>query len=1228
MLAIRSILLLLAMLALPASAAPAATVPSDFDDRRVASVLMPTSLAPLPDGRLLIGTQGGVVRSVEDGGLRPALPLDISSTTCFVHEAGFLGITADPQFATNHFIYVFATRRLADGTCVNRVSRFVLDGDVADPASEVVLLTMYATPTGAHAGGDLHFGKDGYLYITTGDGLCDYAGGSCDGQNDASRDPHTLLGKILRITRDGAIPPENPYVLTGSRCNVTGQTTVGTPCLETFASGLRNPYRFAFDPNAAGTRFFINDVGQRHWEEINEGVAGADYGWNVREGHCQRGSFTNCPPPPTGMRDPIFDYSHEGACSAVTGGVFVPDGVWPSPYGGAYLYSDYVCGTIFRLAQGAGGVYSGHPFVTDLGASSATAMTFAGQGSSRALYYASYANGGEIRRLAYTGVSNRPPVAAVSAAPDSGASPLEVTLDGSASADPDVGDFLTYSWDFGDGSPPVETSTASVTHTYGLSSPIPPPRTYTATLRIRDDKGAVSDPATVRVNVGNTPPVPTIETPASDLRFRVGEPLVLEGSASDAEDGTLADTRLTWELVRVHTTHTHPFLSPRSGKDGANDVEFTAPGPEDLGSAAGSHLELRLTATDSAGGSTTVTQALRPHLVDLSVASSPSGLEVSVEGLSVTTPQAPTSWEGYRVAIGASDQTTADGDEYAFESWSDGGAAEHTITTPATASTVTAIFHPQTSSYRSRILGTPGLIGYWRLGDAVGPGAVDELGTGVGTFTGGVTLGAPGALIGESNAAARFDGVNAEATLDAPGLNMTTSGTIEGWFDWEAGRALMRDNTNNGGWVLAFGDGGKIAYTLAGVTRITTVDTVSVQNGWHHFVLTKAGPTGSLYIDGVQVHTQGGHGSGAAIRPWHVMRNGVNAKYTRGRADEIAFYNTALSAETIAQHYALGTTASGTTPSQDPAPAAPTGLTAAAGNGSVTLDWNDNGDADLAGYDVYRGTTSGGPYSKINAAVLPGSSYTDSSAANGTTYHYVVRAVDGAGQQSTDSNQASATPTAPISGPSAYADAVSATPGLVAYWRLGDPSGLIATDWLGLRPGSYRGGALLGAPGALAGDPNTAAAFDGVNDEVTMTAATGLVPAGQATLEGWFYWEAGKALLRDSTNNGGWALAFNSSGKVGYILAGATRTTATPVTSVQNGWHHFALTKSGAIGSLYIDGVLVHTQGGHNNAKPLLPWRVMHNGLNANFSRGRADEVAIYNVALPPETVAQHYAAS
>jgi glucose/arabinose dehydrogenase len=132
--------------------------------------------------------------------------------------------------------------------------------------------------------------------------------------------------------------------------------------------GLRNPFRLAFDPNASGTRFYINDTGQDTWEEIDDAAAGADYGWNVREGPCANGSTTDCGPPPAGMTNPVYAYSHsESTCNAITGGAFVPNGVWPSSYNGTYLYGDYTCDTIFLLTPNGAGGFTRSEFAADVG---------------------------------------------------------------------------------------------------------------------------------------------------------------------------------------------------------------------------------------------------------------------------------------------------------------------------------------------------------------------------------------------------------------------------------------------------------------------------------------------------------------------------------------------------------------------------------------------------------------------------------------------------------------------------------------------------------------------------------------------------------------------------------------------------------------------------------------------------------------------------------------------
>jgi glucose/arabinose dehydrogenase len=395
------------LLALGAAPA-AATVPAGFTDNLVAAVGAPTALAFTPDGRLLITTQGGTLRVYQGGALLPTPALTFSaSQICTNSERGLLGVAVDPAFPCNNYIYLFYTAELAGGACVNRVSRYTLPAsNVIAPASELVLIDNMPSPAGNHNAGDLHFGKDGNLYVAIGDGGCDWAGNSgCAGANDAARDEHVLTGKVLRITSAGGIPADNPFQGAGTaRCNVTGSTTPGNRCQETYGWGLRNPFRLGFDQNAALTRFFVNDVGQGAWEEIDLGQAGADYGWNCREGAHTNSTTGPCSPTPPGMVDPVFEYQHgvqipgttsPTNCNCVSGGAFVPNGLWPG-YDDAYLFGDCVCGGIFKLTQ-SGSVFSASDFGSGLG--TVVHLLFGPHAGSQALYYTTYLNGGEVRRV-------------------------------------------------------------------------------------------------------------------------------------------------------------------------------------------------------------------------------------------------------------------------------------------------------------------------------------------------------------------------------------------------------------------------------------------------------------------------------------------------------------------------------------------------------------------------------------------------------------------------------------------------------------------------------------------------------------------------------------------------------------------------------------------------------------------------------------------------------------
>ena len=682
------LLVLLSVAAFPAATATAASVPPGFTDTLLANVSAPTAMAFVSANRLFISSQQGQLRVYQNGALlgTPALDLTVGDRVCTNSERGLLGVAVDPDFASNHFIYIYYTYKKF-GVCptgdptnpqvpVNRVSRFTLsDANVA--SGETVLIDNILSPNGNHNGGDLHFGADGLLYISVGDGGSDYAGDSGGGgANDAARDRFILLGKILRITRDGAIPPGNPFQGAGTaRCNTAGRTSAGLICQETFAWGLRNPFRFAFKPGTS--QFFINDVGQNAWEEIDEGQAGADYGWNCREGRHTNSTSGKCSPTPPNMVDPIYEYDHSN-CAAITGGAFVPAGVWPDEYAGAYLYGDYVCGKIFVLKQ-RGGVWSATQFASgDSGGP--TGMIFGPYQGTQALYYTTYNAGGQVRRVASTASSNRAPVAVISATPTYGAAPLTVNFSATGSNDPD-GDTLTYEWNFGDGS--AHASGAQVSHQYSKG-------TYIAALTVRDPYGGVSS-ATQRIDSGNTPPVAAISAPAAGFRFRAGEQITLRGSATDPEDGTLPPARLRWTVLLHHNSHTHPYAGPSSG----NSLAITAPPPEDLAATTTSYLEVRLTATDSQGLSSTITRELRPTLVNITFDTVPAGRTLVINNTTFTAPKTFVSWENYALTIDSPAQRDGSGNWIVVTGWADGPVAtpaRRTIQTPATATTYTATF--------------------------------------------------------------------------------------------------------------------------------------------------------------------------------------------------------------------------------------------------------------------------------------------------------------------------------------------------------------------------------------------------------------------------------------------------------------------------------------------------------------------------------------------------------
>ncbi|MET0167070.1 MAG: PQQ-dependent sugar dehydrogenase, partial [Vicinamibacterales bacterium] len=249
----------LAALFIVVAAARAATVPAGFVDGIYVRVPSDTTAMQFaPDGRLFIAQQSGKLRVVQNGTLlaTPFLTVAVNSSG----ERGLLGVAFDPNFATNRFVYVYYTATTP--TVHNRVSRFTANGNAAVAGSQVVLLNLNTLSNATnHNGGAIHFGNDGKLYVAVGD--------NAKGSNSQTKT--NLLGKILRLNRDGTIPADNPFFGQASGLNRA-----------IWAMGLRNPFTTAFQ--RSNGRLFINDVGETKWEEINAGVRGANYGWPVVEG--------------------------------------------------------------------------------------------------------------------------------------------------------------------------------------------------------------------------------------------------------------------------------------------------------------------------------------------------------------------------------------------------------------------------------------------------------------------------------------------------------------------------------------------------------------------------------------------------------------------------------------------------------------------------------------------------------------------------------------------------------------------------------------------------------------------------------------------------------------------------------------------------------------------------------------------------------------------------------
>ena len=631
------------LLALAVVPVTAANVPASFVDQLVVNRLdRPTAMAFAPDGRLFVCEQDGALRVVKNGALLPTPFLRLSVNS--VGERGLLGVAFHPSFAVNGLLYVYHT--VPSSPPHNRVSQYTASGDVAvggsDTPTEGAGLDLDDLGRTNHNGGALHFGSDGKLYVAV-------------GENAVRANAQTLgnlLGKILRLNDDLSIPSDNPFFATAVGRNRA-----------IWALGLRNPFTFAVQPGTG--RIFIDDVGQSTWEEIDDGLAGANYGWPNSEG-----PKTPSPDIP-GMVFPLFFYSHSNGC-AITGGTFVDPSRFPAAFDGDYLFSD-VCGGWIRRYHIA--TDSASDFVT--GANQPVDLAF---GANGALYYLVRGGGtstsGSVRRIVNT--ASQAPVIVTDPKSrkvlEGGAVTFTVVA---AGAQP-----LAYQWRRNGIDIPGATTTS-----YALSPAQLGDDQAGFSCQVANGFGAADSLDGILTVTPNAAPTAQILTPVATQLYSGGQIVRYSGSGTDPEDGPLPVSAFTWQVDFHHDGIVDPVAPPTAGvRRGSFAV------PTRGVTSTNVWFRIHLTVQDRFGKTDHVFRDVLPRKVDVTLETYPPGLLIVLDGQTATAPLTFTGVVGTQRSIGAVEPQTLRGITLDFWRWSDGGASTHDIATPLTATTYTATY--------------------------------------------------------------------------------------------------------------------------------------------------------------------------------------------------------------------------------------------------------------------------------------------------------------------------------------------------------------------------------------------------------------------------------------------------------------------------------------------------------------------------------------------------------
>lgn len=624
-----------------------AVLPPGFAQAPLADSLNPTCMALSPDGRIFLAQKDGrVLLYHTDEGLLHDEPF-VALNTDFFNERGLNGIALHPDFENQPWVYLYYT---LPNEQRNRVSRVLANGDFAVPGSEQILLDLDLLSGSIHNAGALVFGNDGKLYVGVGDGA----------KSDNGQNLNTVLGKILRLSDDGSIPADNPFY-----SQLTGKNRA------IYAYGVRNPFSMTCDPVSG--RIFFCDVGAEAWEEVNELLPGANYGWKLFQGTSGDPSFA----------DPLYAYDHDEGC-AIVGAAFAfhNNSLIPSGFKGKFYFADYCEGWI-KMLDPAIGAQPG-AFVTGLDRPVSLLATPGGE-----LYYLARAGLGggsqEDNTASYEGVlwkvfwvgegaplmTNHPQSVLVA---EGESAVFEARAFG--------GQPIQYQWYLDGAAIPGADSTVFILQNLSLVDS----GSLVFCIAQNNFGSDTSQTATVGVS-SNKRPVPEILLPLTNSFYRGGSTIYFHGQANDPEEGALPPDRLTWRIDFHHANHTHPALPATPG---ISEGQFFVPTVGET--ATDVFFRIYLTARDAMGFEKTVWRDVFPEKIQISIAG-PAGVKVNVDGQNRTLPAQFESVIGIVRTLQAPDFQQVGDNIFLFSHWSDGDTNSLiTFATPETPVALEAIF--------------------------------------------------------------------------------------------------------------------------------------------------------------------------------------------------------------------------------------------------------------------------------------------------------------------------------------------------------------------------------------------------------------------------------------------------------------------------------------------------------------------------------------------------------